>query len=222
MKKNRNYFLFIKISEETFIDSLQKKGHIYCNTIKYFRTIEDNNLRGDENEGKAFIKQMKNIHLKLGNEKIIKAESGQMFYEHPNDKGNIFCLYGVESELYNPSVETSQKIKIEFQTKDFGKSALIIHNPKEFFKRIKRELNKRNKEFNFSPVNYYDTKTYEGELSPFYKSNKYSYQNEIRLWIPNEIEKPYEFFIGDISDISYKAPVEDLDKIEVQIIKTSS
>jgi hypothetical protein len=43
------------------------------------------------------------------------------------------------------------------------------------------------------------------------------YQKEIRLWIPNNKQDLFELYIGDISDISFKCKVEDLDKIEVDV-----
>ncbi|KJS06322.1 MAG: hypothetical protein VR77_05865 [Flavobacteriales bacterium BRH_c54] len=218
-KKTIDYFMFIKISNDKFIDSLQQKGHIYCNSIKYFRTIEDNGIRGDKNEGKAYLKQVKDFEISLEGKVIAKAEKAQIYFDHPEDIGNLFCLYGVQSSLVNLTKKSLQKIKIENQSKKFGQSALLIHNPEEFINRISKELKRLSKEFNFSLVHYFDPETYEGELSPFYKSNKYEYQNEVRFWIPQNEERTFEFYIGDISDISHKIPIGDLDKIEVEVIK---
>ncbi len=58
---------------------------------------------------------------------------------------------------------------------------------------------------------YYDPNTYQGKLNLFYKSDIYKHQNEVRLQIQNAEEKPFEFYIGEISDISRKIPVSDLD-----------
>jgi hypothetical protein len=215
--RTRNYFMFIRISEDRYIDAFQKKGHIYCNTIQYFRFIEDNGIRGDKNEGKSYIKQVNNLEILFEGKIIAKAPNGQVYFEHPDDKGNIYCMYGVESNLVDLTKKIRQKIIIEDSTKEFGRSALLIHNPEEFLNRVSRKLKSLSLEFNYSPVYYYNPNTYEGELSPFYKSNNYSYQNEIRIWIPNKNEKPFEFYIGDISDISYKIPVFDLDKMEVDV-----
>lgn len=217
-KIKTDFFMLIRISEDDFIDSLQKKGHLYCNTIKYFRRIEDNGVKGDKNEGKAYLKQAKNLTIMIDDKIVGKSDNAQIYYENKNDIGNIYCLYGVKTSLVNFKKKTLQRILIENEVKDFGKSALLIINPEEFLKRINKALVKESKEFNFHPVNYYDHRTYEGELSPFYKSDKYKYQNEVRLWIPYEKEEPYEFLIGDISDISYKIPVRDLDKISVEVL----
>lgn len=213
----KNYFMFIKISEERFIDSLQKEGHIYCNTIKYFRTIDDNGIKGDKNEGKAFLKQVNNVTLSLNGSPFAFAPKGQFYLDHPEDQGNIFCLYGVETSLVDLSKISLQKVHIEKSSKDFGNYALLIFKPDEFLDRVKTRLIELERSYNFSPVHYFDPNTYEGELSPFYKSNKYKYQNEVRFWIPDKSDVPFEFKIGDITDISHKIKVEDLDKIEVDV-----
>ncbi|MBK7872826.1 MAG: hypothetical protein IPJ74_20205 [Saprospiraceae bacterium] len=219
-EKHRNYFLFIRISEEKYIDSLQKQGQIYCNPIQYFRSIEDEHLQGDKNEGKAYIKQIKNLEISLEGKVIAKANKGQLYFEHPEDDGNIYCLYGVESKLVDLTKKSLQKIKIEEQAKGFGKYALLIHDPQEFLNRISQKLNSLDIKYNFHPVNYYDVNSYEGGLNPFYKSNMYRYQNEVRLWIANKNKEPFEFFIGDISDITHKMPISDLDKLEVEMVST--
>ena len=212
------YFMFIRISDEEFIDSLQKKGHIYCNSIKYFRSIEDNCNRGDKNEGKAFIKQVKNLEISLKGKVIGKAEKAQMYFEHEKNTGNIFCLYGVETSLMDKRKKSRQKILIEKEPRSLGKAALLVFQIEEFINRISNKLNTLGKEYKFSPVYYFDPNTYEGGLNPFCKSNKYKYQNEVRLWVQNAEDKPYEFYIGDISDISRKIPACDLDNIEIEVI----
>lgn len=210
--------MFIRISEEKFIDSLQKRGHIYCNPIRYFRTIENSGLKKDKNEGKAFIKQVSNLRIQLKGETIATSPKSQFFFDHPEDSGNIYCLYGVKTELVDLTKKSLQKVKIENISGDFGKYALLITHPEELLSRISKELNNLSKAFKFSPVHYYDHTTYEGELSPFFKSNIFSKQNEVRLWILNKREEPFEFYIGDISDISHKVSISDLDKIEVEVI----
>lgn len=196
---------------------MQKEGHIYCNTIEYFRTIEDNDLKGDRNEGKDYLMQSNNISISREGKTLGRKGVGQIFFERTEDKGNIFCLYGVETKLVDLINRTLQRIIIEKSAQRFGDSALLILDIKAFKDRIEKKLINLSREFQWSPVNYFDPKTYDGELSPFYKSQSFRYQNEVRLWIPNNSGKPFEFSIGNISDISHKIPVTDLDKIEVEV-----
>lgn len=216
MTKSRDYFLFIKIGNEEHIDALQKKGHIYCNTIRKYRKMDASNLQGDPNEGKAFLQQMKCMEIMIDGKVVATAKRGNIIFDHPEDIGNLFCLYGVESKTVDLNNLSEQMIIIEEDAKKLGKFALLIHYPEEFLNRISAKLNSIDKLFNFHPVNYVDYKTYEGELSPFYKSDKYKSQNEVRLWIPNEKEEIFEFFIGDISDISYKMPVSIFNELTIK------
>ncbi len=218
MSKTVDYFSFIRVSDEQYIDSLQKEGHIYCNTIRYFRSLENSARKGDVNEGKAYLKQVESAQILVNGKKVAVASKAQLYLDHQDDKGNIYCLYGVKTELVNLTKKALQKIKIEDFSDDFGKSVLLIHDPSEFISRINQALLNLGKDYNFFPVNYYNPLEYQGELSPFYKAIEYSHQNEVRLWIPNKKEEPFEFFIGDISDISYKINVGDLDKIEVEVL----
>ncbi|WP_018477179.1 hypothetical protein [Pontibacter roseus] len=218
-EEDLNYFLFIKIGEEKHIDALQRKGHFYCTTIRYFRTVENDGLRGDLHEGKAYLKQLKDFKIRHQGRVIGIAPNAQLYYNHPDDIGNIFCIYGVKTKLINLSIKAIQRVRIEEEAVGFGKAALLIYNLQEFVNRIEKSLKELGKEYNISPIHYYDSKTYEGELSPFFKDDRYSYQNEFRLWIPNKVEHPFEFYIGDISDISHKIPIADIDKIDVNVIK---
>jgi len=58
LPKSYKSFLFIKFGREQDMLDLFNNGTIYMNTINTFRTIEDNNLRGDSYEG---IKQIWNF-----------------------------------------------------------------------------------------------------------------------------------------------------------------
>jgi hypothetical protein len=129
----------------------------------------------------------------------------------------VFCLYGVESDLVNLRKKAIQKIRIEEETKGFGEYALIIHDPIEFRARVVTELKNKSIQFQIHRVRYYDSKTYEGDLDQFDKSDKYEYQKEIRLWIPNNKQELFELYIGDISDISFKCKVEGLDQLAVDV-----
>ena len=218
----KTYFMFIRIGEEKYIDLLQKKGHIYCNTIRYFRSIENDNNRGDKNEGKVFIKQAKNLEVLVKGEIIGIAEKAQIYFDNDKNTGNIFCIYGVESSTIDQTIISRQKVLIEEESRDFGKAALLIFDIQEFLNRISESLKALRKEFKIEPVYYFDPNTYQGKLNPYFKSNKYKHQNEVRLLIQNTEEEPFEFYIGDISDISRKIPVSDLNKIEVEVINPNN
>ncbi|MCB0430653.1 MAG: hypothetical protein H6585_13330 [Flavobacteriales bacterium] len=213
------YMMFIRVGKNSHIDALQRKGEIYCNTTKFFRNLEEKEtVQGDTNENRSIIKQVSNVEILIDGKPIAKAHSAQLYADHPNSDGNIYCLYGVNSNQADTAMTGRQKISIDPRVMNFGTSALLIYNPQEFKFRIESTLNSLSKEFHFSSVKYYDPKSYEGGLGPFCKSEDYKYQQEVRLWIPSDMDQPFKFSIGDISDISYKFPIADLDKIGVEHI----
>ncbi len=137
-------------------------------------------------------------------------------------KGNIFCLYGFESLKLDRDSFEIQNMLIEETNKEFGEYALVIHNTQEFTNRLTSFLQKTGTAFEFEPVFYYDPQTTNAHIDQYCKSKFYDYQNEVRLWLPNDSDAPMSIKIGNLSDISYKLHVKDLDKLRAQFIKPES
>ena len=218
-EKSKTYFAFIKIGKEKHIDELQLEGHLYCNTLRYYRKLEEKKVRGDQHEGRGLIKQAKRLDLVIENKIVGTSFSAQLYADEPKLIGNIFCLYGFESKKLDYSSYELQEMVIEDSNKGFGDFALVIHNPKEFKDRLQSFLSKNSIPFEFEPVYYYDPLTTDAKIDQYCKSNIYSYQNEVRLWLPNNTEEPRSIRIGNLSDISVKLPINDLDKLRVKFIE---
>ncbi|WP_235299753.1 hypothetical protein [Portibacter marinus] len=217
MKDKIDISVLIKISKEKYIDQLQQLGKFYCNTFKYFREIENNNDQGDVNEGRKAIFQMGNFQIQLDKKTIAYGDKLQLF---PNDfhDGNIFCMYGFPTDRIDFGKKQLQKMEIEIDTLNLGEYALIIHNVKELIDRIERKFTDIGRNYKFEAVNYIDFNEYEGKLTPFHKSNKYKSQSEIRLWIENNIDEPFEFSLGNLEDISYKCKSTDFIKLQAKVL----
>jgi hypothetical protein len=122
---------------------------------------------------------------------------------------------------------------------EFGDTAVIIYNPYEFMHRFEESLfnqygdnvNIRLDEVHYYPPNYY------GDLDEFCKSDKYSWQNELRIrvalldehksMVDNEGRTRKALVqnidsiiinIGDIRDISIQIPVQDLISLKLPSI----
>ncbi|MBK9257324.1 MAG: hypothetical protein IPM42_17780 [Saprospiraceae bacterium] len=193
MSKKLNISLLIKISEEKYINELQKEGKFYCNSFKYFRELEHDRYKGDPNEGKQYIKQIDKLEFFLGDKRIAHANNAQLF---PNKfhKGNVFCLYGFQTSNLDLTTKRLQKINLEIESDKLGQYALVIFNVPKIKKRLEEMLKQLNIDFLFSPVIYLNFTKYEGKLSPFIKSDIYQNQSEIRIWMPRETEEPYIFY----------------------------
>ena len=151
--KNDNY---IKIEENSLyllyrrgdlehINSLYEKGELYINTIDFIRKCDLNEDRTDSNDGIS-------KRLFLGDVKIKMCDVGKdintygvsltgnncVMIEDCEKKGNIYCLSGIFSEHL-----MGERNDLEFDTRSFGESLILIHNPKEFIKRVLDNLKKK-------------------------------------------------------------------------------
>ena len=211
----KDYCTFIKVGQLNYMEKLLHKGEVFCKPFKYFTAAEQGSLRHDKYEGSAYITQIRNIELldPITNKPFAKATSGQLYYHHPGDKGNIYCLYGIETGSLDLSNDIIKAFNLDMNGLNFGDTAIIIFDPGEFIQRVKNEVERVGYIFQYSPVIYYDEKKHQGELSPFYKSKRFNLQNEIRFWIPNKLDIDLTFRIGDISDIAKLLPKDDIQKL---------
>ena len=115
--------------------------------------------------------------------------------------------------MFDLTSDETRTLNLNMDGLNFGDTAIIIFDPKEFTRRVKTAVKRRKFSFQCSPVIYYDHEQYQGELSPFYKSKIYSPQNEVRFWIPNNSEEDLCFNIGNISDIAKLLPKEEISKL---------
>ena len=211
----KDYCTFIKVGQLHHMKKLLHEGEIFCNPFNYFIAAEQESLRHDKYEGAAYITQIRKIELldSVTKEPFAIANSGQLYYHNPEDKGNIYCLFGIETSTLDLSSDITKAFNLDMNGLNFGDTAIIIFDQAEFIERVKKEVEKVGHIFHFSPILYYDEKIHQGKLSPFYKSKNFILQNEIRFWIPNKINCDLTFKIGDISDIAKLLPKNDIQKL---------
>jgi len=73
----RNYASFIKFGEKLFMERLLLEGEVFCRPIDYFTSIAQDDLRGDKNDGAAYLKQIKDLKVMLKGTTTATAVSGQ-------------------------------------------------------------------------------------------------------------------------------------------------
>jgi hypothetical protein len=201
----------IKFGEEKWIDELLQNGTIYCNTIDYFRKVENDHLRNDKNECKSYIDQITLLKFKVG-DKVVRFNSpAQLVTDDHFYDGNLFCITGIVREDINYAlIKQIQVIKLDQRLDEFGESALLIYNIPEFRKRLIKALKKSGYKYKFSPVQYKNFKTYQGELGPFIKSDEFNFQREMRMFIENTSNDPIVLKIGNLSNIAFKAKTSEI------------
>lgn len=219
MKKEKKIevkgFPLIKIKSKEIIEKMIK-GSFYMNSLKVFREMYDENddVVGDPNEGKLIISNGNVIIPGVVDEEV---HNYPFATSHQDDF--VFCMFGVNPEKYDNFVFSEEQKE---QLKGFDDTALIITDTSEFCKRVNRAAELKGYEISCGFVIYYDEESDDvGRLFSlmmggmgnivFYKTQKYSYQQEFRFAVENKTgEDHIELDIGDISDISYVLPVEQL------------
>jgi hypothetical protein len=213
-------YFFLKFGKKEHLIDLQKNGHLFFNTFKYFTEIEDGNVRGDIDE--TVVKQLQ------GEIKVIRNDNFPNGYINLNipgilqlrdNIGNMFCLYTIDTQFYNRTFkyQFDQRLN-EFQKEiiETDKCSLIILNVPEFLKRVKENLDRRKLLFSMDVVKYVDMKIHSGNKTPFLKDYGYSYQNEYRIVIyQQQCLIPISLHIGNIEDISMLVE-KDISNIDLE------
>jgi hypothetical protein len=199
MPKSHIIKMFLKFGSEENITDLFDNGTIYLNTLQYFRTIEDAELRGDNYEGISQIKNYPpgdfeisainfkgkyiNIHLKNAVKQVF---------------GNIYSLYCISSFAIPNPLEFS----IDKRVNGFGSHCLMVKDNVEFLNRIEKALQKMDVIYCHGFVSYYDRYTINGEVTAFQKPNEFAYQNEFRIYVDSNADEPLALKIGNLKNIA--------------------
>ncbi|KHJ52718.1 hypothetical protein PZ78_00750 [Vreelandella venusta] len=174
------------------------------NTDTYFVTVEKSDvLRADANEGVDETWQFKKISIQDKSGKWVEIGGAQspLMYRHGDQKSrNILCMYMF-----------TDKADFEFDSRnlDFGDTAVIITDLKEFLRRFKLAADNIGKRLWHGPIQYVDKSYYHGQMGPFRKFSDYEYQSEFRFVLFGESGAPslsMKFSIGDIRDIARTVP----------------
>lgn len=209
--------LFLKFGKEEHMQDLYENGTIYCNTVEYFKRVEDDALRGDNYEGASFIKNYPpgKFRISIAGKEVDKDFNYINFHikeAYEKTLGNIFSLYSITSR----DTEKTELFKVDAKNKKFGDKFLLIKDNPTFLKLIEQELKKKRLKFNYGFVEYYDRHKYNGKVGVFHKPREYSYQNEFRIYVRKKSEKPLVLNIGSLKSIAALYDINTLDTLEAE------
>jgi len=180
------------------------------NNIDYFRQYEDNELRGDKEEGIIGIEQVADVKLLYKGKLLAHSGSGPLKFHDYNNKGNIYSLIAITS------LENSATFQIDENNKKFGNLFLVISDVRDFINRIKQKLKEYRLEYEYGLVRYYNLKKHSGPLDVFCKPDKFKYQKEFRFYVKRKEDDPLILKIGSIKDISDIFEIDKLDKVGIK------
>jgi hypothetical protein len=153
-------------------------GNLFCQPWNYYRILE-NQEQGDYLET---ISAKKRIEILIGRQRIYT----DLLMQNTDDVFTpVFCMYSIFSEFGMPQ----RKIQLhDERLKDFGNYAVVIHNVDQFIDYI----NILTPLFSRGLVDYIDKENPKGVnkfayLNPILQKdlNKYSHQNEFRIYNQN-------------------------------------
>lgn len=209
------YYLLIKIGKKEHMERLVKYGEVYMNSTKFFRDNINPEI-GDVYEGALHIEngRVSEYRDNLSSEKLFCMW-------HTND---IFPLHEgiIYSECYNDATGKA-KISLDFRklsgfTPGEEPYMVVIKNPKEFIARFKQACKRAKAEYidsNF--VLYYDEFSVGSSkrLSPFFKREKYSKQQEFRFLVKKDTASPLILKLGALDDI---ASIYNINEMQLSIV----
>lgn len=209
------HFTLLKFGAKEHMDSLLKKGTIYCNTCHYFATLKDGNSRGDIYENVNAMYEI--IKIELANLKTKKSISfnepkGQLLQSTSPElsSGNLYCLYTYDFLTNFSGDDIIHHFNVNCE---IDRYFIIIKDCPEFLRRIQEKLKYQGLEFSCGLVQYKDLTKYTGSKTPFMKDLTYQNQKEYRFYIKNPVNETLCFNIGSIEDIAILYPANHLSKI---------
>ena len=208
---------------EDFLD-----GVLYCNTVKYYRDLEDSDEKRDKDEGAVVIPGDRLSELRLGDYVVKRLDLVTLRHYFNLTSGvNVYCMFCWAPRLEGGQVFLNKEEQLgslrEFDRK-YGPYSVVIGNLPEFFGRIDVAINREG-----ILLGRGDTVTYELAKDvpnnpeglfdlAFHKNSKYSDEHEYRFafLVDQKEQGPFRLNIGDIRDIATLQRTDEIyDSIKV-------
>ena len=220
------FFLAKFIEKKEYADDFLQ-GKLFLNSLRYFKEIEGEDGRGDENEGAIvmpldddfiFTLTATNAETGEGSEvRITKDDLAAPVSMHPRwyDHINLLCMYACHSGdfqcISDDNINDFRKqLEIPEECVNLGEHAIIIADIREFFRRIGVAAEQGGYRLCGELVKYYDTDvgtptTRSAIETVFHKRKEYEHQSEFRVAVDANLDEPTPLVlcIGDIRDIAF-------------------
>ncbi len=219
--------ILVKFQQRHYAEALYRDGHIYMNPLRYFRGQECKyeDERHDLNEGIETHMQMKGATLRMqdpvtGEYKDIAwlTRGTGRVCNSGLDSITVYCLFYFEVPEEG-SVRFGEVVP-ERVWRGFGDTALVIYNPTVFCARVKKAATAAGFEHSQGQVEYVDLSKYHGEMGPFRKDNRFSYQRELRIAVyklsGNTEPAAVSLYIGNLSDIALLIPAHQVPLLVIE------
>ena len=196
--------LLLKLGQKEHLEKL-RAGLLYMNSLVYFTALESDAARSDPYEGTDSIIQQCDV-----GELVFDTQMpgiNPLRFDGPPDglvnvrislnktaACNIFCMFAINEPIVG---------SIFTKTYEWpGDHFVLFTNTAEFLNRVIVGAKRQGLAAEGRMVKYYDETKYSGQVGRFLKRSTYSYQREYRIAVEPGIQEPFQFEIGDLSDIT--------------------
>ena len=227
IRRMRLIFYFAKVFTEAEYADRFIRGEMYCRQLSWFKKLEDQDGRGDTDEG-AIVPQLEGLVMTL---EAVDPDTGEVVGRHtiqdfaappvltPEwfDHINVFCMFAAHSsEFEHESFEVyldhvKEHLKMPEKYVRLGEHAVVITDATEFLRRVEKAAHRSGYGILWGLVKYYDSQVGTPPMRSdietiFSKRNKYAYQREFRFAIDTgKTEgRTITLDIGDIGDIALR------------------
>jgi hypothetical protein len=197
-----------KFGKREHIEQFVNDGHLYMNSLNYFKTLENVSPRKDEHESASFSLQANGGKLRMeqdGKWIDVGTINGAIISSDGKEHiTNVFCMYAFR--------ESASKSLIDPRNFEFGDTFAVLTNGNEFLRRVRETAKRENIALKQGLIDYVDRATYNGALGMFRKFSEFAYQSEFRVAVVTGKDAPYSIKIGNISDISMIGPLAEVNR----------
>lgn len=203
----------IKFGQSEHMEALVARGHLYLNTLGYFRGIEGNGARGDPNEGITRMLQASNANIRLGRgNQVVKLDAttglvGQvkLTVDEELDQ-NVYCLHAILNV---------GRLHPERRWFQFGTNSVVIFNVPEFVRRVEHAAHAAGCSGKRGFVRYVAEDRHNGSMGGLFKFDRYAYQMEYRILLAPFGGRPRELFLGSLHDVAKLVPTAELPNLQL-------
>ncbi len=204
---------FLKVFEiQEYAEAFFRQGLMHMKTVDWFRRMEEDGTgRADRRDSVDRILQPDRVILswKLpdGTEVALPKPLSIEERDDETSGSHLFCLYS----LTNHHLEQARAglSVLDEKLADLGQFAVLINRPDLFIERFDARTHRGGVASQRMPVEYLDLATHHGEVGPFRKDTRFSYQYEYRMLTEPSGEDFQNLEIGSLTDLACCLPFEE-------------
>ncbi|MGV3604455.1 MAG: hypothetical protein ACO1N1_24750 [Dyadobacter fermentans] len=158
-----------------------EEEYLFFSAQRSFRKQPDEIGRTDPAEGNLAVHTFTSCKIVLPSGGTLDASSGQVV-EFLEKDHKLLC------SLYCPELDSNyQIVNFDDRMLALGPSAMVIHDIPNFFALVFDSLEQLGLEYSSRRATYFDSQSFNGEISVHHKDIEYAYQREQRImtWRPD-------------------------------------